>query len=121
MSVLRKNHHLINIHGDIFQEWMCLRIPTRDLVPYDRIISPIIKCRVAQCVAKSLLFGYRKWNILAFRRRLMSLLVLTHCGVSSRPLGLRLLAPPKTFAPTGVSYIPFASIGYLSQPFTLLF
>src|SRR5699024_9151528 len=39
------------------------------------------------------------WNTLAFRGRLMSLLVLTHCGVSSRPLGLRLLAPPKTFLP----------------------
>src|SRR5699024_11848082 len=38
----------------------------------------------------------------AFRGRLMSLLVLTHCGVSSRPLGLRLLVPPKTSAPTGV-------------------
>jgi len=37
----------------------------------------------------------------AFRGRLMSLLVLTHCGVSSRPLGLRLLVPTKTFAPTG--------------------
>src|SRR5699024_890755 len=38
---------------------------------------------------KSLLFGYRKWNILAFRRRLMSLVVLTHCGVSSGPLLLQ--------------------------------
>src|SRR5699024_8155688 len=64
----------------------------------------------------------------------------THCGVSSRPLGLRLLVPPKTFAPTGqgrlqqryiarrksdflfrgVSHIPFASIGYY-QRFVLLF
>src|SRR5699024_9335617 len=32
-----------------------------------------------------MLFNYRKWNILAFRGRLMSLLVLTHSGVSSRP------------------------------------
>src|SRR5699024_11406850 len=61
-------------------------IGRKELVPYDRSISPIIKCRVEQCVAKSLLFGYRKWNILAFRRRLMSLLVLTHCGVASRRL-----------------------------------
>src|SRR5699024_4860686 len=30
-------------------------------------------------------FNYRKWNILAFRGRLMSLLVLTHSGVSPRP------------------------------------
>src|SRR5699024_9958192 len=70
---------------------------------------PIIKWRAE----KSLLFSYRKWNILAFRGRLMSLLVLTHCGVSSRPLGLRLLAPPKTFPLTGVSHIPFASIAII--------
>src|SRR5699024_8785570 len=30
-------------------------------------------------------FDNRKWNILAFRGRLMSLLVLTHSGVSPRP------------------------------------
>src|SRR5699024_10381598 len=30
-------------------------------------------------------FNYRKWNLLAFRGRLMSLLVLTHSGVSPRP------------------------------------
>src|SRR5690625_4874766 len=29
--------------------------------------------------------GHRKWNTLAFRGRLMSLLVLTHSGVSPRP------------------------------------
>src|SRR5699024_8399314 len=34
----------------------------------------------------------RRWNTLAFRGRLMSLLVLTHCGVSSRPLLHRSLA-----------------------------
>src|SRR5690625_5089340 len=33
----------------------------------------------------------------------------TLCGVSSRPLGLRLLAPPKTFPPAGVSHIPVAA------------
>jgi len=32
-----------------------------------------------------MLFNHRKWNILAFRGRLMSLLVLTHSGVSPRP------------------------------------
>src|SRR5699024_10658531 len=34
---------------------------------------------------KDMPFNYRKWNILAFRGRLMSLLVLTHSGVSPRP------------------------------------
>src|SRR5699024_2179707 len=34
---------------------------------------------------KNMPFNYRKWNILAFRGRLMSLLVLTHSGVSPRP------------------------------------
>src|SRR5699024_7030546 len=34
---------------------------------------------------KDMPFNYRKWNILAFRGRLMSLLVLTHYGVSPRP------------------------------------
>jgi len=36
-------------------------------------------------MSKNLLSGPRKWNTLAFRGRLMSLLVLTHSGVSSRP------------------------------------
>src|SRR5690625_3503308 len=39
----------------------------------------------------------------------------TLCGVSSRPLGLRLLAPPKTFPPAGVSRIPVAGLGFHSQ------
>jgi len=30
-------------------------------------------------------YDYRNWNTLAFRGRLMSLLVLTHSGVSPRP------------------------------------
>src|SRR5699024_5207333 len=34
---------------------------------------------------KDMPFNYRKWNILAFRGRLMSLLVLAHSGVSPRP------------------------------------
>src|SRR5690625_2768856 len=34
---------------------------------------------------QNMLFNHRKWNILAFRGRLMSLLVLTHSGVSPRP------------------------------------
>src|SRR5690625_1425158 len=34
---------------------------------------------------KNMPFNYRNWNILAFRGRLMSLLVLTHSGVSPRP------------------------------------
>ena|SRR5699024_402806 len=34
---------------------------------------------------KDMPFNYRKCNILAFRGRLMSLLVLTHSGVSPRP------------------------------------
>src|SRR5699024_2893954 len=49
----------------------------------------------------------------------MSLLVLTHCGVSSRPLGLRLLAPPKTFAPTRIlkvfSYLYMVKFEILSR------
>src|SRR5690625_3997776 len=63
-------------------------------------------------------------NTLRFRGRLVSLLApargmsrlpakggfsrpssFSHCGVSSRPLGLRLLVPPKKFAPAGVSHI----------------
>src|SRR5699024_5715265 len=39
--------------------------------------SPYFEHRTYSC--------YRKWNILAFRGRLMSLLVLTHSGVSPRP------------------------------------
>ena len=62
-----------------------------------------------------------------------------HCSSHQKPL--RILVPPKTFAPTGqgrlrqryiarrkndfpfqgVSHIPFASIGYHSQRFALLF
>src|SRR5690625_533538 len=34
---------------------------------------------------QNMFFNHRKWNILAFRGRLMSLLVLTHSGVSPRP------------------------------------
>src|SRR5699024_5990528 len=74
------------------------------MVSYGRNISPVIKCRVEKSAVKIFLFGYRKWNILAFRGRLMSLLApargmstlpakggfsrpsfFTHCGVSSRP------------------------------------
>src|SRR5690625_4414710 len=36
-------------------------------------------------MSKNFLSGHRKWNTLAFRGRLMSLLVLTHSGVSPRP------------------------------------
>src|SRR5699024_5072033 len=36
-------------------------------------------------MSKIFLSGHRKWNTLAFRRRLMSLLVLTHSGVSPMP------------------------------------
>src|SRR5699024_6189121 len=36
-------------------------------------------------MSKNFLFGHHKWNTLAFRGRLMSLLVLTHSGVSPRP------------------------------------
>jgi len=44
-------------------------------------------------------------------------------NIRPRPLGLglRLLVPPKTFAPTGVSRIRFASIGYHSQRFAYYF
>src|SRR5699024_10304089 len=40
---------------------------------------------VRKNMPKNFLSGHRKWNTLAFRGRLMSLLVLTHSGVSPRP------------------------------------
>src|SRR5690625_4573031 len=36
-------------------------------------------------MSKNFLSSHRKWNTLYFRGRLMSLLVLTHSGVSPRP------------------------------------
>src|SRR5699024_1309814 len=90
---------------------------------------------------KSLLFGYRKWNILAFRGRLMSLLApargmptLSAKDGFSRPSSYALRGLIEAFAPTGqgrlrqryiarrksgflfqgVSHIPFASIAISS-------
>src|SRR5699024_7038627 len=42
-------------------------------------------CRTVEMLTHYFCSGYRKWNTLAFRGRLMSLLVLTHTGVSPRP------------------------------------
>ena len=50
-------------------------------------------------MSKNFLSGHRKWNTLAFRGRLMSLLVLTHSGVSPRP-----------FLPQESSCISFANM-----------
>src|SRR5699024_1540938 len=102
-------------------------------------------------MSKNFLSGHRKWNTLAFRGRLMSLLApargmstlpakggfsrpssFTHSGVSPRPhlppgqgrLRQRYIARRKRFFLfQGVSHIPFAWIGYLdrSQRFALLF
>lgn len=44
-----------------------------------------IKTDGRKSVKRNILFDHRNWNILAFRGRLMSLLELTLCGVSSRP------------------------------------
>src|SRR5699024_3648848 len=87
---------------------------------------------VRKSMSKNFLSGHRKWNTLAFRGRLMSVLVLTHSGVSPRPhlppgqgrLRQRYIARRKRFFLfQGVSHIPFAWIGYLyrSQRFALLF
>src|SRR5699024_424448 len=52
-------------------------------------------------------FNLRKWNILAFRGRLMSLLVLTHSGVSSRP---HLPQESRIFRLLGQMFIIFSSV-----------
>src|SRR5690625_3663491 len=55
-------------------------------------VPPILKNRI-MCL------DHRKWNILAFRGRLMSLLELRSVGLIEASL------------PTGVSHIPFAGLG----------
>src|SRR5699024_10070152 len=52
---------------------------------YARVCFPLRTVAFRGHFPKDMPFNYRKWNILAFRGRLMSLLVLTHSGVSPRP------------------------------------